>query len=385
MFCGICYYNDNHNIGNNETATKKMADKEPSENVAKLMTYPPAILVQNGSMDFSRAYKLMQINKHVLFDPTCSFYNSLNRLFLNNKQELIKFLQERSDMVNVFVVPIEHVGGAGSCVYLLHSCFEQLHYAEPYPVPHQKKVPALADSKDQKIIGFLGIRFAGPMIRYTMDNFVAPLELKNGHDQQAVVPSLDDIVNSYVFGGGFEHIPTDVAERNHFHLVKASEETILANDGTRYVSKVVSSFPKCFVIHPKVVNFNSIGLVDDRGIEVSILAHRVIQCFLFDERTGWCDFQKGVVKSRLEDAYDFLLYLWLLGNGYGKCLESWTCQGKHLTNENDLRVFKHKRKLAKLFKDNGEFNVGHVTNDVQCDYVGIDNQIINRPGNYLGR
>ena len=254
---------------------------------------------------------------------------------------------------------------------MIHSCFEQIHISNDHRLhsvlSHGEDV--LAPPSNHKIIGVIGNRFNGPLVENPMEWFVRPLSNITGRNRNLIFPKLEDIVNKYCLAPAFDIHNLGRRNNYRFHDIRAESvplsSSTLSNPET--IESVRANYPNCFMIHPAIVTFNRLGLVHEKGIDPSDMAHFIMQSVLFDHKNSeWGPLHRyGMIKC-LRPIYPVLKYLWMLGNGYGSHVNASFFQSVNLTMRNDVRLTKHQYDLTRMFLVFNEFqDVGTDEDDDQ--------------------
>ena len=323
------------------------------------ITSPAALVGEFKRNNYTRAYRLMELSGHDAFTKMsmkeCSDF-SLS--YANDQGRLTEFLQKKPDMVNVFLAPV--IGdNSDITVTMIHSCFEQIHELNNHrrhSVLSHKDV--LAPPAKHSIIGVIGNRFNGPLVENPIEAFVRPLYNITGRNQNLIVPTLEDIVEKYCLAAGSDINNNGRLNKFRFHELRFESvplsRSTLSNPET--IESVRSSYPNCFMIHPGIVTFNRLGLIHEKGIHPSDMAHFIMQSVLFDRKNSeWGGLTKYSVIKKLQPIYPVLVYLWILGNGFGQNVNGSIYHSVELTMKNDVRLTKHQYDITRMFLVFNEF------------------------------
>ena len=319
---------------------------------ALYMAYPPIILGDVRNMNYTRAYRLIERDGHPAFAASMDYYNNASFTFTDSPENLTRWLTLSTSMVNVMLAPVKFTDGV-IAVTMIHSCFNQLHEPDNHFRDSQfRHTPVPKHPDNYSVIGNVGDRFYGSLVENPTFVMVNSLEDGNPEVEDLVVPNIDEIIHEYIFGNGFTAEVNQSQDKDHFHLIRSKSKDL----GRDTVKDVWDKYPNCFMIHPKLITFSTLGLVHEHGYDPSFLAHMFIQATIFErENERWpAFFEPESLKEKLKPIYPVLIYLWLLGNGLGFGVNATINNTVDLTFKNDRKFARHMRYLMRKFRSHGE-------------------------------
>ena len=318
-------------------------------NVAKtIMKVPPPIIGDNKNMTYTRAYQLLEDKGNEMFSKSSMYYTAYSMSSVKNRDHL-SFIGDETKMINVFLVPVK---GPNNTVNLtmLHSGFVEKHNPDDAIAnPERNMDSGELPKSERKWIGRIGQKFSSPLKQIRITEISKPMsEMNMSSKIDHIVPTLDEIIDLYVFGNGFSDEINKSWIKTHFALIRSEGDP----KSRETIKDVLSAYPNCYMIDPAIITYNNLGFLGTEGRNVSELAHLIIQSLLYDRETNrWVAFNKKTVRTFLEPSYNLLIYLWLVGNAFGDPVDFETSGPATVTFRNNRKLVRHISEIGNLFEE----------------------------------
>ena len=312
------------------------------------MTIPPPIIGDKKNMTYTRAYQLLEDKGNEWFSKSSMYYTAYSMSSVKNRDNLT-FIGEETKMINVFLVPVK---GPNNTVNLtmLHSGFQEKHQPDDgYTNPERNMDSGELPKSERKWIGRIGQKYSDPLKQIMITDILKPMsETRMENRINDIVPTMDEIIDLYVFGDGFSKEINESWNKTHFASIRSKGDP----ESREAIKDVLSSYPNCYMIDPAIITYNNLGFPGKEGRNVSEMAHLIIQSLLYDRNTNrWVTFNKRTIKKYLLPSYNLLVYLWLVGNGFGDPVDFDTSGPAAVTYRNNRKLVRHISEMGNLFNE----------------------------------
>ena len=305
----------------------------------------PSLEHPNTDPNMENGYQALGGSNHEVFKITQDEWCDKSRGMIENRKYAVNLLRD-VEMTNVLLVPSIRRGYV--CFY--HSCFDQSFRSIDDAGDNMLLHKPFSNSKTYRtVIGLVGREYHSGFRSINYEALLSPLQKpRNVHPNATFIPSLDDIVSQYILGKNFVRDEDD--KRFNFNKVRSDPNNdVDVNAPTRRSTRrEYKLYSNSQFLDPNLASFPSIGLGYEE-IQANCLAHLIIQYCLRKEKTVDWDIpnDRTKLKEKLEPYYRMLIYLWLLGNGFGKGYQCGVISEHYLSERNEQMLMEAKVRMYK--------------------------------------
>ena len=330
--------------------------------MADFLQRPDLRQTNEYKMNLSGIYNSFRVQNLPQYNQSVTQYDEVNKSFVDNEENLLNLLNQL-DSVNVFLLPIGWYHLDCNCIKMFHSCFHYQQQPNRREPSDNESIPFIDfpsdyDTSDGEEPNYMYMSFGeksfGPLVRIGLDEVTHRLEKEEEDDDEIdvellFVPNLEEMVDQYIFGRDFNR--NRISQAAPFSSIRARNN----RPNRRSAEEVARTYPNCYFLHPKYLSHGHTQFTEE-PVNANWIAHYVIQYELHHQEITLTEDQYPIIFRSLLDCYPLLVYLWLVGNGYGFGLLTEFCTPESISEELDYKILKHRHKMCDAFYNTGNID-----------------------------